>query len=47
MFMVVLVTNLVQSIVRNQGVTFPMERATVVHLDGKEISVNKVESTLV
>lgn len=32
--MAVLVTNPVQTIVRNQGVTFPKELVTVVHLDG-------------
>lgn len=42
MFMAVLVTNSVQTIVANQDVTFPMELVSVVHLDGREISVKKV-----
>lgn len=42
MFMVVTVTNPVPIIVRNQDVTFLMELATIVHLDGWEISANLV-----
>lgn len=42
MFMAVTVTNPVQIIVRNQDVIFLMELATVVHLDGREISVKLV-----
>lgn len=40
--MAVLVTNSVLTTVRNQGVTYQMELVTVVHLDGREISVKKV-----
>lgn len=45
--MEITVTNSVKTIVRNLGVTFPMEPVLIVHLDGKGTSVNKVESILV
>lgn len=40
--MEITVTGTVQTIVRNQGVTYPMELATVVHLGGWDIFVKKV-----
>lgn len=45
-FMEVTVINSVQTIVRNQDVTFSTERVTVVHLDGSEISVEMVRKKL-
>lgn len=42
MFMEITVTSPVQTIVRNQDVTYPMVLATVVHLGGLEVSVKKV-----
>lgn len=42
--MEITVTGTVQTIIRNQGVTYPMELATVVHLGGWDIFVEKSKS---
>lgn len=46
MFMEVTVINSVQTIVQNQDVTFPMERVSIVPLDGWEIYVEMVRKKL-